>query len=67
MDIWLMLILMLLWMPMSALCVFAGIWLGKSKRRTTEPIMTAEDKRRAEREKRELDNFWSYTGDENPK
>ena len=67
MEIWLIFIFMLIWMPMSALCVITGIMIGRGRRKYTEPTLSADDKRRAEREKRELDNFWSYTGDEQPR
>lgn len=67
MEIWLIFIFMLIWMPMSALCVIAGIMIGRGRHKSVEPTLSADDKRRAEREKRELDNFWSYTGDEQPR
>ena len=60
----LMLILNAVWMLMCFFCIVAGIILGTKKQKEAEskPISEAE-KRKIEKERRELNNFMSYTGD----
>ena len=64
MELILMLILNAVWMLICFFCIVAGIILGIKKQKEAEnkPISETE-KRRIEKERRELNNFMSYTGD----
>lgn len=57
------LILMLLWMPMCALCVMFGFYLSKRHGTVPEREISEEELRKKKQEERELKNFWSYNGD----
>lgn len=64
MDFLLMLILNTLWIGICFACIIAGISLGIKRQKTIEPIPISEDeKKKREREERELKNFWTYNGD----
>ena len=60
----LMLILNAVWMLMCLFCIVTGIILGTKKQKEAEPKPISEaEKRKIEKERRELNNFMSYTGD----
>lgn len=64
MTLLIMMLTMAIWMGICVLCVIAGIILGikRQKEYTHEP-MTEEQKRKKEKNERELQNFFSYNGD----
>ena len=64
MTLLIMMLTMAIWMGICVLCVIAGIILGikRQKEYTPEP-MTDEQKRKKEKNERELQNFFSYNGD----
>lgn len=62
-----LLILVILWLVSCALCTAAGFFLGKNYKKPkpiTEPELTEAEKRRLERERKELENFFLYDGSE---
>lgn len=60
-------ILMILWLTSCALCTGAGFWLGRRSRRPKAAAQrepSAQERRRFERELREMENFFAYDGSE---
>ncbi len=55
------LLILTLWIFITLLVAFASYKLGKKAPKNSK--LTPEEKRILERERRELENFWNYTGD----
>ena len=58
-------ILVLLWLTSCALCAAVGFFVGKNYKKPkpiTEPELSEAEKRRIEREQKELENFFLYDG-----
>ena len=63
-NILLTLILMTLWMSLCGMCLIAGAFLGRRLQvRREKNELSGEELRALERDRRELENFWRYTGD----
>ena len=50
-----------LWLLITAVSAYFAFVEGKKSRKNNE--LTNEEKRILEKERRELENFWKYTGD----
>lgn len=62
-----LLILVMLWLVSCALCTAAGFFVGQNYKKPKpikEPELTEAEKRRIERERKELENFFLYDGSE---
>lgn len=60
------LILTMIWLFTCAMCAVGGFFIGRKakKKRTSVPPPAPADKEEIERFKKEMDNFYSYTGTE---
>ena len=62
-----LLILTMLWLVSCALCAAASFFVGKNHKKA-KPVIETElsdaEQRRIERERKELENFFSYDGSE---
>ena len=56
------LLFLTIWIVLSIVCFFIGMLLGKKQKPET-PKLTQEEKRKQEKETRELLNFYAYNGD----
>lgn len=58
-------ILIVLWLMSCAVSAAISFFYAKKQKHyvSLSRAMTEEEKRQAEKEQRELENFWSYTGD----
>ena len=55
------LLVLTLWIIITIACAYFAYTKGKNHREKKE--LTLEEKRFLERERRELENFWTYNGD----